>query len=76
MLTINLNDIDLEKRIADKARSMGKSMQEMVEEVLTNALAEKREQRDYDALDAKEYGYYIGVNEESVSESETKNLLV
>jgi hypothetical protein len=76
MLTINLNDIDLEKRIADKARSMGKSMQEMVEEVLTNALAEKREQRDYDALDPKEYGYYIGVNEESVSESETKNPLV
>ena len=69
MLTININDVDLEKRIAERARSIGKSRQEIVEELLTKALPEKSGELNYIKLDPKDYGYYITGKSISVNDN-------
>lgn len=75
MLTININDVHLEKRIAEKAHSIGKSMQQIVEEMLSNALPEKSEGLYYQKLDPKSYGYFIDIDvDESVSDNDNNEL--
>jgi len=69
MLTININDAELEKRIADKAHLIGKSMEEIVHELLSNALREESKQLNSEFLDPKEYGYYFNRGDDSISEN-------
>lgn len=59
MLTININDIHLEKCIAEKARLKGKSSQEIVEDLLTNALPGTNEGLNYQKLNPIDHGYLI-----------------
>jgi hypothetical protein len=59
MTTFNINDLDLEKRLTDEARSTGKSIQEIMEQLLLKALPEKGSDLNSEILDPEEYGYYI-----------------
>ena len=74
MLTININDAHLEKRIAKRAPSTGESKQKIVEELLTKALPEKNRHLNHVILDPKEYGYYITDIGESISENDNTEL--
>ncbi len=74
MLTVNINDAHLEKRIAKRARSTGKSKQKIVEELLIKALPEKSGESNYATLDPKEYGYYITDIDENISENDNTEL--
>ena len=62
MPTININDIHLEKRIAEKSRLIGKSSQEIVKDLLANALPETNEGLNYQKLNAMDHGYFIGAS--------------
>jgi hypothetical protein len=67
MLTININDLNLEKQLTDKARSTGKSMQEIIKQLLKE-LPEKSSDLNYEILDPKEYGYYIITPEPNIAD--------
>ncbi|MFD1628495.1 hypothetical protein [Pseudopedobacter beijingensis] len=72
MLTVNINDSHLEKRIAEKARLIGKSTQELVKDLLADALLAGNEGLDYQKLNPKEHGYLIDTNgEEDIVAEET-----
>lgn len=77
MLTININDVQLEKRIAEKARSIGKSTQEIVKELLTSALPETSQGLYYQKLNPKDHGYFIDTNvEEEIFGNSDKTLFL
>lgn len=59
MLTIKIKDRDLEKRITEKAHSFGKSTQEFVNELLSNALPESKDDVPYQRLSPNDHGYII-----------------
>lgn len=75
MLTININDIHLEKRIAEKARLIGKSSHEIVKDLLFNALSGTNEGVYYQKLKAIDHGYIIGPSvDENISDTKEVSL--
>ena len=62
MLTIKINNSNLEKRITEEARLVGKSTQEVIEDLLRNALPEKRDELIYQKLTPKAFGYILNAN--------------
>lgn len=73
MLTIKINDRDLERRITEKAHSFGKSTQEFVNEILNNALPESQDEISYQRLSPTNHGYILNSVIEDVS-TESSNL--
>ncbi len=59
MLTIRINDSRLERTIAEKARQVGKSTEELVQDLLRTALPEKHEGLNYQNLNPQAFGYKI-----------------
>ncbi|WP_028296643.1 hypothetical protein [Olivibacter sitiensis] len=58
MLTVRINDSGLERRIVEKARTIGKSTQEFVHDVLDDALTEDSDTGlIFEKLDIKNNGY-------------------
>lgn len=68
MLTVNINDTHLEKRIIEKARLKGKSAQEIIKDLLANALPETNEDLQYQKLNPKDYGYFINNTDENIAD--------
>lgn len=55
MLTVQINDAQLEQRLLDEARTTGKTTQEVVEELLTALLPTL----NYPHLDPHKHGYVL-----------------
>lgn len=74
MLTVRITDRYLEKSISEKARLVGKSTQELVEDLLRNALHEKQEGLSYQKLNPESFGYIISADAECESVDEDVSL--
>lgn len=67
MLTVKINDSSLERRIAEKARVIGKSTQEFVHELLNNALDNDDTELVFEKRNAKSNGYTIALTDDAAS---------
>lgn len=70
MITVQINDSHLEKSIKEKARLVGKTTQEVVENLLRNALPENQSELSYSKLNPQNFGYIIEEENITVSSDE------
>lgn len=63
MLTIQITDTDLEQRIVERAKAIGKSVQQLAQELLANQLIDSDEELGFEIprLDVRQHAQIIDI---------------